>query len=181
MKKSLNPNEYININTGELLNSEIENITSVNIKEVGYTVMNFTEFMSIDSIAFEYLKCIFTKEELYRIIDMTNMIDGEYNFLYDRKTGIPHNEKTLSVEIEYSIQRFKRFLQKLYKQGILYKLTGYINNVKIQKWMLNPNIARKPKRINNDCIKEFHCFNFPNSNNTNKQKIKPSKELIFEQ
>jgi hypothetical protein len=170
MKKSIDANAYINPMTGRSLVSDYGKVLSVNIKEESHTIMDFAEFMSIDSVAYEYIKTLFNDGEVTRIVSLANMVEGEFNFLYCRTTGLTHDEDSLFSELNYSVRIFKNFLNKLYKEGVLYKLSGYINGAKICKYMLNPNIARKSRRINKECIKEFQQFDIPVSKKETKYK-----------
>jgi hypothetical protein len=160
MRKSINPNDYANIKTGEILSSEIEYVTSVNVLDKGFTTLTSKEFITIDSDAFEYIRTRLSEVDIARIIAMSNMVDGEYNILYDRATSLPHTDKTLMENLQYSYNKFRLFINRLNKEGVICYISGHMNKVPFKHIMLNPNLARKSKRFNNNCLKEFQNFKF---------------------
>lgn len=156
-KKSINPADYINSKTGETLDSEITSITSVNKISENLVLISSTEYVIVDSQALDYISKIVNNSDLANILKMTNMVQGVYNALYATR-NIPHNTETLRVELDYSINKFRDFLKRLYKAGIISYLKSYIDGVDKTFILLNPSLARKSKFFDRECIKLFKDF-----------------------
>ena len=158
IKEKINSSEYININTGELLQSEKPNITSVNKVFSNLKIIDSKEYIVIDSAALRYISQKFSNAELSRVVDMANMVQGQYN-LVSQEDKTPHVDKTLSVVIDYnSPNKYKKFMDKLLRAGVIYYLIGYKNNEKVKYIMLNPYLARKSKTFDIQCLEVFSSF-----------------------
>lgn len=153
-KKQIDTSKYVNVETGESLSSELPNLTSVNIKDKDMVIISSKEYMTIDSEALQYIKKEFNNAECGRILEMCNMVNGSYNILYNQNKE-PHTKQTLGEELNYTINKFRDFLQKLYKKSVIYYIMGFKDN-KEQTWiMLNPTLARKQKTFNIRCVSSF--------------------------
>lgn len=151
--KKLNPENYINKDTGETLTSEIPDIKSVNVVDEDVVIVNSDEYVIIDSAALTYIRENFSPTDLGRIMKMTDMTYGEYNVLYNGVT--PHTTVTLMEDLEYSRNKFANFMKRLHMKSIIYYLDGYVDGKKKRHIMLNPHLARKRKTFNKQCINVF--------------------------
>lgn len=153
-KEKIDTSKYVNIETGESLESEIPNITSVNKINTDMVIISSDEYIIIDSKALKYIRENFSNVEAARILDMSNMVKGCYNVLYkDKQTA--HTKESLMETFEYNRNIFAKFLKKLYNKSIIYYIKGYKDNKEITHIMLNPHLARKSKTFSIDCINSF--------------------------
>jgi hypothetical protein len=157
-KKSINPNNYVNTNTGELLASEYAGLSSVTITDADLEIVSSKEYVVLDSVALNYIAHYFNTVDLGKIIKMSNMVQTNFNILSDRKHE-PHSERTLMVELETSVNKFRDFLKRLYDKGIIAYLLLKKDGIERKHIILNPNIARKRKSYHKDCLKLFQDFN----------------------
>lgn len=134
--------------------------TSLNVIHEDYKIYDSDVYTVIDYKAIQYISENFSNSDLGNILKMMNMVNGQYNLLYN-KHGI-HTDATLSEELEYSRNKYRDFMNRLYKKGIVYYLQGYNNGVKFKYIMLNPSLARKTKKIHVDCYNKFKHYNILN-------------------
>ncbi len=153
-KKRIDTSKYVNIETGETLHSEIPTLTSVNIKNNDMVIISSHEYMTIDSEALRYIRSEFNNAECARILDMCDMINGPYNLLYNKENKL-HTKETLGEELNYTVNKFRDFLSKLYKKSIIYYLSGFKDGKEQIGIMLNPTLARKQKTYNVKCVNSF--------------------------
>lgn len=153
VRQALNTTQYVNTNTGETLASEHPNITSVNKKIKDLQIVSSDEFIVIDSNALRYVQSYFTKVEYARILDMANMVRGNYNCLY--LDGRPCSLSDLSVYFGYTRNIFAKFVSKLQEHSIINVIIGSKNNTPHAQVMLNPTLARKSKTFHTDCLSMF--------------------------
>lgn len=156
-KQKIDSTKYVNIETGESLSDERGMITSVNIKNDEMVIISSNEYIIIDSKASAYIRRNFNKAEAGRILEMCNMIHGSYNLLCNHMK-VPHTKETLMTDLDYTINKFRDFLDKLYKNGIIYYISGYKDGVEKIHIMLNPFLARKQKTFNSDCVNHFQVL-----------------------
>jgi len=154
-KTKIDASKYVNIETGQTLQSENPNITSLNSFHKDLVLLDYKEYVVIDSKALAYITKYFSSTELGRITKMADMVEGCFNILHD-KEHIPHSDETLMQEIEYTRNKYAEFMKKLYKKGIIYYVTGYKNNKPIKYILLNPHLAKKSKTIHKDCLTYFN-------------------------
>lgn len=152
-KKKINPDEYVNVTTGELLSSEYQ-VTSVNVQS-DLVILSSTEYIIIDSKARQYIDAEFTVAEKGRIYQMADMVHGCFNLIYDKKENIPHTVNTLSKDIDYGRTQMTEFLKKLHKKSVIYYIDGYKNKKRCKWIMLNPTFARKQKSFDRRCLDVF--------------------------
>lgn len=153
-KEKLDTSKYVNIETGETLQSENPNITSVNKINKDLVIVSSDEYIIIDSKALVYIQKNFTNAEVARILDMSNMVKGCYNLLY-KKDSTEHTKESLKEELEYTRNNFALFMKKLYVKSIIYYFKGFKNGKELTHIMLNPHLARKSKTFFVDCISSF--------------------------
>ena len=172
-KKSIDLSKYANIETGEMLGSEIPTLTSVNVTDPDLVLVSSKEYMIIDAVALEYIATNFNNADLAHIIKLTRMVKGTYNILY--KETLPHTKESLRKDLEYSINKFRDFLNRLYKGGVISYLSSCIKGVEHKFIVLNPNIARKGKVFRKETMKLFKDVDF---SKTVDVKVKPVKKQI---
>ncbi len=154
-KVKLDTDKYVNIDTGETLESEHPNLTSANIKDTDNVVISSKEYFIIDSRANEYIKENFNHAERGRIYDMSDMVQGCYNILHKKDRKTPHTKDTLMSDLDYTRNMFAKFMEKLYKKSIIYYLKGYKDGKECVYIMLNPYMSRKSKVFSKDCTSVF--------------------------
>ena len=152
-RKKIDGELYVNKDTGETLASELPNVSSVT-QETDLVIMNSEEYVILDSRALEYIRRNFSPVDLGRIMQMTDMTYGEFNVLYRDRT--PHTADSLMEDLNYSRNKFANFMKRLEKKSIIYYIVGYVDGKRSKKIMLNPNLARKRKTINKECLNSFH-------------------------
>jgi hypothetical protein len=85
---------------------------------------------------------------------MADMTNGSYNILYQNRQ-IPHTDATLMGELKYTRNKYADFMKRLYRKSVI----SYIHTVKdgreMKYIMLNPNLARKRKTIDKNCLTYF--------------------------
>lgn len=149
--------EIVDTSTGECFNE-------VNITEsTDYVLMDYDEYVTIDSTALKYIVANFSPSDYGRIIRMSDMVDGPFNVLHKEK-DIPHTNQTLAEELKYSRNKYAEFMKRLHNNGIIYYFDGLskVKGVTVKHVMLNPYLARKKKMFNKQCFKYFTDFKIKN-------------------
>ena len=155
IKKKFQSNEYVNAKTGELLSSEIPNLTSVNVLNPKLKKVDSKNYIIIDSQAMRVIQSLCTKPDLEKVYRMVNMIKGKYNILHDQ-TGNPHSRKSLRESLDYNESEFSRMMQRLVDHSIINYIDGYREKRKCKLVMINPTFARKKKFFHTDCLQMFN-------------------------
>lgn len=159
MKKSfkkvkVNSNEYVNLNTGEPLADEIPNITSVNAINEDLVILDSENYYIIDNKVMAYIEEHFNPSDIGRITMLARMAKTSYSTICDEK-GIPHDHDSLAIKLDYEKRRYREFMSKLYRKGIIgYFIVGSSEG-SVYKILLNPTFARSRKTFEKDCLKMF--------------------------
>lgn len=140
----------VDMGTGEI----IPQSTTVNVVDQNLVIIHSDEYVIIDSHALQYILQNFNPVDYGRILKMADMTNGPYNILYHNRE-IPHTDATLMGELKYTRNKYADFMKKLYRKSVI----SYIHTVKDGKEMkyimLNPNLARKRKTIDKNCLAYF--------------------------
>ncbi len=153
-KKYIDPSNYVNTKTGEILSSETPGAEGVISEDTDMVEIHSDEYIIIDSKALDYILEHFTPVEYGRVLKMTNMVKGPFNTLY-RSCNLPHTNQTLAEELDYTRAKYHTFMKKLYKKSIIYYFVGMNDGVEIRHILLNPHLARKRKTVSKECIQHF--------------------------
>jgi hypothetical protein len=136
--------------TGEILPAS----TTVNIVDKDLVLVHSEEYVIIDSLALQYILQNFSPVDYGRILKMADMTSGVYNILYHNRK-IPHTDASLMEQLQYTRNKYADFMKRLYRKSVI----SYIHTVKDGKEfkyiMLNPNLARKRKTIDKNCLTYF--------------------------
>lgn len=116
-------------------------------QEPKYITFNSDEGIFIDSKALAHVSKLLSNNELSKVLKIADTVKTPHNILYDEE-GLPHTPESLSVYIEFSINKFYTLMKKLVKKGIMAYVvcapSGYVRKV----YMLNPTFIRKGKKFN---------------------------------
>ena len=123
-QRKINTDNYINTITGEVLFSEYPNLTSINVKDANLIIVDYGEFITIDSKALRYILTIFNQADMSKILRMADMVKGIYNVLHDEK-GSAHSPQSLRLSLSYDAAEFSRFLKRLHTKSIIHYIAGY--------------------------------------------------------
>jgi len=146
--------DYANIKTGEMLDSEHPGAITARQIDESLVVMNSDEYVILDSRAMAYVQKYFSPTDLGRIMQMSDLTYGEFNILYNGRG--PHTKASLMEYLGYSRNKYADFMKRLEKKSIIYYITGYVEDKRVHHIMFNPNLARKRKTINTECLNWFH-------------------------
>lgn len=140
----------VDASTGEVMPSS----TTVNVVDKDLVIIHSEEYVIIDSSALQYILQNFNPVDYGRILKMADMTNGPYNILYHNRE-VPHSDNSLMSELKYTRNKYADFMKRLYRKSVI----SYIYTVKDGKEfkyiMLNPNLARKRKTIDKNCLSYF--------------------------
>jgi hypothetical protein len=147
-KELINPIDYVNTETGELLTSELkEGIKITLLKDTNQFIINSDEYVIFDADAIYYLTNHLSSTERGKVMTLANMLKGECSVLCQNNNH-PHTPNTLSLFFDMHIDKWYQFVRKMVSKGVLAYCvcapSGYLQKI----YMLNPYIARKRKSIN---------------------------------
>jgi len=148
IKSALNPKEYVNSETGELLSSELNEKVSLTLNQkTNQFIVNSDEYVLFDANAIYYLSLHLNNTDKGKILQLANMVRGDCSVICQNNNH-PHTPETLSVTFDMHIDKWYAFVRKMVKMNILAYCvcapSGYLQKI----YMLNPYIARKRKTIN---------------------------------
>lgn len=145
---------YVNPLTGETLQSEIPNVSSVNVVDENFCIVDSAEYVVIDDSAMRYLREVLPPQDVAKVYQMTEMCRGMYNLLYKDEIN-PHTRETLKVDLGIAHTTFSQLLSKLEKLGVIAYIIAWRDRRKYKYIMLNPTLARRGKRFYAECKKVF--------------------------
>jgi hypothetical protein len=155
-KGKIDGENYVNLDTGELLSSSHPNLSSVNLI-TNKKIIGSEEYIIIDSDSLRFISIRFKSNDLGRILAMSNMIGGPFNILY-RAPHEHHTGETLMVKLDYTVNKYRDFMKRLHKEGVIAYLSAYKDGVECKYILFNPHIARKGKVFHEDCLRYFEDF-----------------------
>lgn len=123
-KRKIDVGNYVNTITGEVLFSEYPNTASINVKDANLIIVDYDEFITIDSKALRYILTLFNQPDISKILRMADMVKGVYNVLHDEK-GSAHSPLSLRLSLSYDASEFSRFLKRLHTKSIIHYIAGY--------------------------------------------------------
>lgn len=168
-KKNIDTSKYVNIETGELLSTEEPHISSFNNDDKDYVIMDYEKYTVVDHKVISFLNEVLPPQELGRIMAISTSLEQRTNVLMTDKE--PHTDKTLSVAVDYTSNKYRDFMNKMYKASIVYKLNGYWNGKERTMFILNPHLARVSKTIRKDLIPLFENLSTKSGQNIVKKAL----------
>lgn len=147
-------NDYVNVPTGETMKSELPNVTSLNVIDDEYFIIDSKEYVIVDKIAMSYLEKILPAKDMTYVYRMTNMCSGIYNILHTDEKKM-HTRQTLQKEFNLASTRFKTLMKSLKDNSIIGYMDVTRNKQSYKHIVLNPTLARCNKRLHADAVKPF--------------------------
>lgn len=152
---AIDTSKYINMETGETLDSEIPNITSVN-RGTDYVIIESEEYFIVDMKALNYLESFLTPTQHGYVMLMARMIKGRYNLLYRKGQDEPHQKETLMKELELSRNIFANLVKTLKKHSVIATVNAIRDGKEVTLIMMNPTLSRRSKTVHKDCMAIFY-------------------------
>lgn len=143
-----NPDDYVNIHTGELLSSEVNEKVTITIKEgTNQFIINSDNYVTFTKEAIDYLNRELSNHDIGKITTIANMLKTDCSIIC-MNNNHPHSPETLSVTLDMNLNKFYEFVRKMVRKNILSYCvcapSGYVQKI----YMLNPYIARKRTSFN---------------------------------
>ena len=156
--------QYVNIETGEVMSSETQNGMIIKEVETDKELLSSNKYTIIDNDASAYLEAskILLPTDFYQLWKLMKMPSGIYNALED-KNGKEHNNSSLMLDMNYSRNSFYPFMKRLHEEGIIAYLDIYVKSSGGRKErkkfiLLNPYLARRSKVFHTQCLALFEDF-----------------------
>ena len=147
--------DFYNMVTGEAFESQIGTITTFNVRDEDYVVVDSKEYVTVDLNAIKYLETILTNREMDYVMRFTRMCDGEYNILHN-KDKVALSKQDLKIDLDVAKTTFIKLMNKLHTEGVISYLESYISrNKKVKYVVLNPTLARRRKKIRKETASMF--------------------------
>jgi len=145
---TVDPLNYVNSETGELLSSEMKDNITISLKKgTDQFIINSDEYVTFSSDAMIYLTETLSNVDIARVFKIGNMLKGDC-CVVSQANNHPHTSETLAITLDMSRDEFYRMVRRLFKKNVLAYCvcapSGYVQKI----YMLNPYVARKRKTIN---------------------------------
>jgi predicted transcriptional regulator len=161
INKKIDPSQYVNVESGEILNSEIKNLEMEISQEMDQIMIHSDNYTIVDSRAMAFLKNHLNRSELGSLSIMSEDLKTPLNIVYNN--NIPHTNESLQTILGIaSSSTFNLLIKKMMKFGILYQIKGNIMGRVRVIYMMNPFVARKRKQLDSKLLNVFKDFNSSN-------------------
>jgi predicted transcriptional regulator len=157
VKKLIDPSQYVNVETGEELVSQLNDGGVEFHQDSEYVTITSDNFTILDSTALVFLKKHLNRSELGSISIIAEDLKTPLNIVYNN--SIPHSNESLQKTLDIaSNSTFNLLIKKLMKLGVLYQIKGNIGGKIRVIYMMNPFVARKRKQLDSKVIDVFKEF-----------------------
>lgn len=146
--------KYVNIDTGETLNSEHGDVVHLSSLNLGHKILRSEKFCIVDLHALERVKWNVSDSDFGKLTKMLEFVHGDLNILCD-KNGYPFTKADVMKLTGLARNSFSLFLKKMKKIGVIYIVDGYKGRRAIQYIMINPTLARTRNSISKECLRVF--------------------------
>lgn len=154
INKKIDPSQYVNVESGEILNSEIKNLEMEVSQEIDRVMIHSDDYTIVDSRAMAFLKNHLNRSELGSLSIMSEDLKTPLNIVYNN--NIPHTNESLQTILGIaSNSTFNLLIKKMMKFGILYQIKGNIMGRIRVIYMMNPFVARKRKHLDSNLLNVF--------------------------
>lgn len=154
INKKIDPSQYVNVESGEILNSEIKNLEMGISQEIDRVMIHSDDYTIVDSRAMAFLKNHLNRSELGSLSIMSEDLKTPLNIVYNN--NIPHTNESLQTILGIaSNSTFNLLIKKMMKFGILYQIKGNIMGRIRVIYMMNPFVARKRKHLDSNLLNVF--------------------------
>ena len=161
VKKLIDPSQYVNVETGEDLTSQLNNGGVEFHQNSEYITITSDNFTILDFNALVFLKNHLNRSELGSISIIAEDLKTPLNIVYNN--SIPHSNESLQKTLNIaSNSTFNLLIKKLMKLGVLYQIKGNIGGQVRVIYMMNPFVARKRKQLDSKLLNVFKDFNSSN-------------------
>ena len=174
LKKKINYDNYVNIDTGESVSSELNNGESMCIEvPTGEVVLTFKEFVMTNALLEWKILWDMPPVDFRRYHFMTCFLHTPFNIVMS-KNNRPHTPETLSKELQLSKCETTRLVNRLTENGLLLYTNIPESGYEKKVYIINPFVSRKRNSINEKLLTLFPDFQnkFPDFLN---KKSTPSK------
>lgn len=146
-KKQILSDNYVNMDTGEVMESELGNkISLIAQSDTNHFVIESDDYVSIDTRAMVYILNALTNSEMCRVMKMSTMAKTDCSVLYNDNNH-PHTSESLCITLQMEKNKFYLFMRKLVKLNILAYCICAPTGIVQKLYLLNPYIARKRRTI----------------------------------
>lgn len=154
-KKALDVHDYINMETGEMLDSELKSKNSkITItEETDLVAINSDDYVGLDTKATMYLIQELSSSDVTKVLQLSLTLKTDMNVSYNNK--IPHTLNTLSKLLNISKDEVTKLVKRLYKKGIFGKFMVYKEGRDHTLYIMNPFLAKKRVTFDNKCLELF--------------------------
>lgn len=155
-KKRVNSNEYSNNDTGEVMSSELPDGSFIEVyTDSGNVKLTSDNYVTIDSDALAYAIRVLKKEDLSRLLVMSNDLRTSENAVYNNTE--PHTNESLQEALGFSSRSaYMGFIKRVTDLGFVYKLRGRIRDTPGRYiYKMNPYFARKKKFFKGEALEDI--------------------------
>ena len=154
-KKQTIEDQYVNIETGETLRSEIPNLSHI-VQTTEEIIIDYKKFVILSTPVCKFLEEILSDSDMAKIYRLSRNIRTSWNILCkEDKDVIPLTEKEVAEEVSLSRNKFHDFVNRLYKASILFKLKHCEDGVEKTVFLLNPHLAKRSRTLDKELLTYF--------------------------
>lgn len=157
VKKNIDMSKYINPDTGELLSSELQNVSSIQVnEETGTFSIDSKDYVRIETDALNYMKRVLSNTDTARFTEMAALLKTALNVVYN--TNYPHTLESLSAYLDMTKPEVTRMCNRLMLKGLLFSGNVIRNGKKEKLYIINPFAARKRNTFTDELKDLFPDF-----------------------
>jgi len=143
-KQNVPTDEYVHIKHGERQDSTYQGSVVKAYKDTGLADFKYETFTITSNEAMVLVREHYSRHEVDRITQMTNMTNDKSNVL-KQKDNVPHSTETLMQSLDYNKNSFYIFMRKLIWHDIVHVTIKRIDNTIVKTIVLNPYLSRRSR------------------------------------
>lgn len=144
IRKNLDPNKTVNTEDGQTIGSEHPGSDVRLHTPTDVVKMKYPTFIVTSSVAMRVVREHYSRPEVDRISQMTDMTNDKTNVL-KQEDNVPHSTETLMEALNYNKNAFYIFMRKLIYHDIVHVTIRNVNERIIKTIVLNPYLSCRSK------------------------------------
>lgn len=151
--------EYVNIETGELVNSTKDNQLVIKEKtDLVHIIRSDGNYCTIGTGSLSLLLDIITNADMVNVLKMSLYLNTSYNTIYTSNNK-PHSSDSLKEYLGFSSRsKFYELIKRLILLGVICKADHIVSKKKTTVFLMNPFLFSKRKTFHQSVIDAFSKF-----------------------
>lgn len=147
-EEKINPTNLVDTETGEMLVPDNCTIEVTKTHNTDFFLVHSDNYIILDVQALTLIKPLISYSDFGALLFISQLVTKNYNVCM-KDFDNPHTTKTISEDLNITVQGANKILSKLVSKNILAYAICYPSGFRQKLYMINPSLLRQGKKYSN--------------------------------